>query len=312
MMIFRLQQFFSECTEMQTPHTMRFRSYSLKHDPFQNFGKIRDTHSRFPVPHFVSFDAFGTLYTPKTPVYEQYHRVASEHGVTLDMATIKSRFTKEFADLQARYPNYGRDSPDMALSDDWWRQLVSLVFELPKSSGVCDALLHHFTTGDAYRVFPDVEPTLRRLRDLGVPLVVASNSDDRVVTVLENLGLSHYFDDVHLSYHHGSTKPDRRFFGAIVDQRVVADRTQYLENVWHVGDSYDADFTGAVRAGWNGVLVDRAHHSRFFAAAMPPPQDACFLEGGKEDASTDKMIVMANNRVAVSDLREFPRLFRED
>ena len=38
----------------------------------------------------------------------------------------------------------------------------------------------------------------------------------------------------------------------------------FLSDCWHVGDSYNNDYIGAVRAGWNGVLLDRNRTSEFF------------------------------------------------
>ena len=64
------------------------------------------------------------------------------------------------------------------------------------------------------RVMPGVPEALARFRELGLQLVVVSNSDGSVERSLASAGLRPFFHAVMDSYLVGHEKPDRRFFEA--------------------------------------------------------------------------------------------------
>jgi HAD superfamily hydrolase (TIGR01509 family) len=100
-------------------------------------------------------------------------------------------------------------------------------------------------------VMPRVPEALARLRDLGMTLVVVSNSDGTVERSLDAAGLRPYFAAVIDSAIAGYEKPDARIFThALARSGASADRTL------HVGDLYHADVTGARAAGLHAVLLD--------------------------------------------------------
>lgn len=100
----------------------------------------------------------------------------------------------------------------------------------------------------------DVKPALRRLRDLGLTLVVVSNANGRLRHLFDRLGLSGYFDVVLDSHDWGVEKPDARLFEIALQQSgSVRDTTA------HVGDLYHIDVTGARNAKLReGILLDAA------------------------------------------------------
>jgi HAD superfamily hydrolase (TIGR01509 family) len=100
-------------------------------------------------------------------------------------------------------------------------------------------------------VMPRIPESLARLRDLGLRLVVVSNSDGTVERSLEAAGLRPYFAVVVDSAIAGYEKPDPRIFAHALDRSgASADRTL------HVGDIYHADVLGARGAGIHAVLLD--------------------------------------------------------
>ncbi|CAN3374162.1 hypothetical protein DIURU_000899 [Diutina rugosa] len=276
---------------------------------------IRESSSRFAKPAVVSFDGFGTLWIPRTPVPEQYQKVASSLGVDLDTATIESRFKSAYSDLQKQYPIYGKGQ--LKSSDAWWKLLVNQVFQLKdekKADELSTALIQHFLNDDAYKLYDDVIPCLDALHEAGVPLVLSSNTDPNVYTLLHNLGLEKYFgDNVFISYELGVAKPDRRFFTHVAKTKYGAGKSfnyDFLENCWHVGDSFEVDFVGSVKSGWNGVLLDRHRTSEFFVAKdnIKVAQDGCFMSPTGEQDNPD-MLVVANNRIVIGGLDQIPPLF---
>ncbi|ODV79645.1 HAD-superfamily hydrolase [Suhomyces tanzawaensis NRRL Y-17324] len=286
------------------------RFVSLKSDPFGISGLLPETNEMFPPPSLISFDAFGTLYVPKKPIAEQYAEIAHSYGIDLPVETISSRFGKIHAELLERFPNYGKNSSEITSSEDWWKQLVLQVFELDanKSHELCQALVDHFTGPGAYTVFDDVEPALQALKKRGVNMVVLSNSDSRVVAILKNLGLSQYFSNVYVSYELGAEKPNKKFFDAVA--RKQGQTIDKYERMWHVGDHRDKDFIGAIRAGWNGVLLDRHRASGYFGpqAARQEALISCLLASHAPTHAYDKVIV-ANNRVVLTSLTQLVELY---
>jgi FMN phosphatase YigB (HAD superfamily) len=100
-------------------------------------------------------------------------------------------------------------------------------------------------------VMPRIPGALARLRDLGLTLVVVSNSDGTVEQSLEAAGLRSYFSVVVDSAIAGFEKPDPRIFlHALERAGATAERTL------HIGDIYHADVLGARGAGVHALLLD--------------------------------------------------------
>lgn len=305
----------------------------FKHDPTKI---IRESNHVFEKPLFISFDLFGTIYHPKTAVPEQYHAVACELGVDhMSVAELEARFPLVFSQMAAKYPNYGRGQ--LANLDEWWLELIVEVFELDHykhnetSRKLCQRLLERFTTTEAYAVYDDVVPTLRKLQEEGINIVASSNSDPLSLLILENLGLSEFFDDanVYLSYHMDVRKPDRRFFLQMAKNAMSVRynskfNPQLLERCWHVGDSELEDYIGSIKAGWNGILLDRNRSSEYFASGLKKAQqekqfDYCYtsqqqeeLRQSEQQAADPGYRIFANNRVAISSLANLIPIFDLD
>ena len=152
----------------------------------------------------VSLDALGTLYRFREPVAVQYSKVARQCGFKgqYDTRQLNQSFKSAFKEQNRLFPNYGkRELPNPQV---WWESLVQKTFEpfvtdkapLPSQTG--QMLYEHFTSGDAYELFPDVQPFMELISELkrsysdpDGPLVligVISNSDPRVRNVLTSLG----------------------------------------------------------------------------------------------------------------------------
>jgi len=99
----------------------------------------------------------------------------------------------------------------------------------------------------------DVLPSLRALKQLGLQLVVVSNSNGTVQAVADRLGLTECVSCVLDSFVEQVEKPDPRFF-EIALSRSGADRSSTI----HVGDLYEVDVVGARAAGIRPVLLDAA------------------------------------------------------
>lgn len=299
------------------------RCNALLSRPFDDTKKLRETAQDFPEPNFISFDLHDSLYAPRFPIEQQYHEIAlKEFGIDKSAESIKEDFVKIKAYLQEVYPNYGKNSEEIKDSNEWWLLLIVKLFQVPHfkddqaSANLCNRLLTHFTGKEAYKLFDDVTPMLEYLKLSGIPLIACSNSDTRIFDIAKNLGISHYFDRIFLSYDLETTKPSKSFFDTVATSMMSSsvtkkDRPLYLEKCWHVGDHKEKDYLGAVRSGWNGILLDRTNRYGLLALPREPSQELYQNSLAEEDTdkSNEKLQFIANNRIVIGDLHQLSNIF---
>jgi putative hydrolase of the HAD superfamily len=131
-------------------------------------------------------------------------------------------------------------------------------------------LLTTFMRTDSYRLYDDVIPTLRKLRDAGFPMGVISNWEAWLDRLLVDLTIHEYFDVMVVSGTVGIEKPDPQIFRMALGEAGVRP-----EESVHVGDSPAHDVAGAEAVGIRGILLDRDDR---FAPVFPKP-----IGAGDED-----------------------------
>ncbi|RLV93662.1 Uncharacterized protein JA1_002386 [Spathaspora sp. JA1] len=258
---------------------------------------------QYPRPNFISFDLFDTLYTPKQPVRLTYYQIAhDEFKINKSLTSITQELPIIYQEIFTKYPNYGKGV--LPSWDIWWRKLIIQLFQLdkdqPQTKQLCDRLIQYYS-GEAYKVYDDVVPTLESLTEQGVKLVITSNSDYRIYDILKYLDLLKYFtpDDIFLSYDVGYVKPSVEFFNKVVatvykqqhhqqHQELTIPDEEYRKNCWHIGDSHDKDFIGCIASGWQGIYLQRQPNSY----------------------NEDYISVTKDNRMIISNLTCLPRVFQ--
>jgi putative hydrolase of the HAD superfamily len=210
----------------------------------------------------VFFDLVGTLICGRASIGGQYAAHAWACGAAdADPRRLDAAFARAMrAAPPLAFP--GHNVTDIArLERGWWRAIVQAVvvdggLAATLTGGVFDTyferLYEHFGTGGAWRVYPDVVPTLAALRNRGVALGVITNYDTRVHRVLDELGLSPLLASVTIPADVGAAKPAPAIFA-----RALAAAGVPAPDAVYVGDSLDDDYHGARAAGLNAVLLDR-------------------------------------------------------
>ncbi|HEY1049192.1 MAG TPA: HAD-IA family hydrolase [Prosthecobacter sp.] len=209
----------------------------------------------------VFFDAAGTLIEPAEPVGATYARFAAQHGIQTDATAVMQAFRAAWkASPPALHP-VGQCSED----DDrgWWKALVADVFArvlgVPVAVAVLERLFpdlyEHFARPEAWMVYEDVRPALEDLsRDHH--LLVLSNFDRRLRSILAGHELSHFFSQVILSSEVGAAKPHARMFDTALSAAGCAPG-----ECLHVGDDAKCDMVGAESAGIHFFAVHRPENS---------------------------------------------------
>lgn len=102
-------------------------------------------------------------------------------------------------------------------------------------------------------LFDDVLPTLIKLKAMGYQLVSISNKAYCNPSCLSNYGLASFFDAEIYSCNIGIAKPSIDIFLNVQSMFDVLS-----SEIVHVGDSFDTDIAGALRANWRAVYLRRS------------------------------------------------------
>lgn len=196
----------------------------------------------------VVFDVVGTLVEPAPRVADAYAAAGRRHGVILDPTEIDRRFRaawrrQEQFDAVAT-PAFATSGAREAAR---WRAIVGDVFaDHPSCDAIFADLWDHFGRPEAWRPLAAGVDLARSVVDAGLPLVLASNFDERlfaIAAVVEPLTwASHAFASSEV----GWRKPAAEFFRA-VERRLGLDRHELLL----VGDDPELDIAAGRRAGWH-------------------------------------------------------------
>lgn len=210
-------------------------------------------------PQVIFFDAVGTLFGVRGSVGEVYRKIAEQHQVRVSAEVLDLAFYKSF---KAAHPPIfpGRQAAELPqLEFEWWQAIAQQTFE---QAGVLNQfsdfseffveLYRYFETAEPWYLYPDVVPTLEKLRDRGIAIGVLSNFDSRLYAVLTALNLADFFSSVTISTEVGAAKPSPEIFQAALDKH---DCSAQLS--WHVGDSLEEDYKAAKAAGLRGIWLDR-------------------------------------------------------
>lgn len=195
-------------------------------------------HLRYPglpVTRAVAFDAFGTLVhigTKHRP-YERLIARARNRAAELTSPMVAGIELADYAAL------LGLSHPDA--------ELAMLEDELA-----------------SVELYPDALDALRRIRDQGVTIAVASNLAEPYAAPLMAL-LGDLVDVWHFSFAVGAAKPQRAFYDALTGRLGIEAGEMLM-----VGDTWKDDVAGAVDAGARARWLDRAGRGgyvrRFVAA----------------------------------------------
>jgi len=188
-----------------------------------------------PVTRAMAFDAFGTLVHigRKRHPFERLIRQARERAQALPSPMVQPIGLADYAAA------LGLPHPDA---------------ELPMLDKELATIV----------LYPDTLDALRRVREQGVKVAVASNLALPYAAPLKAL-LGDLVDIWHFSFDAGAIKPERAFYAGLT-ARLGCEASDLLM----VGDTWRDDIVGAVEAGSRALWVDRegrASHARRFIAA---------------------------------------------
>jgi len=203
----------------------------------------------------IVFDVGGTLIYPADPVGETYARFARKHGVKLHAESTTTAFREAMKSFSPRpkgsIPSNGNDRV-------WWKQIV--MRSLPENAFSDPAAFEaffedvylHFAKAEAWGIYPEALEVLEALRDHPVDLVVLSNWDARLHSVLDGSGLGEHLSQRFISAELGWEKPDPAIYRHVAEILRIPPAA-----LLSVGDDPKNDVEGPRKAGWQAMQIER-------------------------------------------------------
>lgn len=239
-------------------------------------GQVRYRFARTMSYRLICLDAGFTLLSPRRTLADSLRDVLREHGADPSDEEIQAAWQAANAWFLEEYhrPDNRTWTRDDAIEETWRRYHDLMLRQLGVSGRreLIERILAAQASPDTWELYPDVVPTLRRLRDGGVngsgarPLIgVISDWGSNLAHLLAGVGASPYLDFVLASGSAGYAKPDPDFF-RLATSRAGVDPSQAVM----IGDSYLADVVGARSAGMEGILLRRTDGGGGGPVAAPP------------------------------------------
>jgi len=203
------------------------------------------------------FDFFGTLvgYTHgylSGGEYIKTHEFLLENGFRITYEKFEISFSNCFKKLEdkAKITNKEFSMNDVVklfFADNSWKM----------QNKTRDKFLetYHLEWNRHIIYYPELKPFLNKLKEnYALSIITNTHYKPLIYYHLREMGISNYFKLVLTSVECGIRKPDPRIF-----QKALQELATKPEAAIFVGDSYAADYQGALSAGIRGILIDPKH-----------------------------------------------------
>ncbi len=203
----------------------------------------------------ILFDLFGTLVvgspTGSDLSYSETHRLLRAHGAALTY----DDFLRSWASVTARLDRWSAETHQEYSIERVCSELLRTL-DLPCTSHLVSALTRSHLR-ERFSRLRAVDGTPALLAELAerFRLGLVTNTHDAGVVhdVLDRFGLREHFTAVITSVEHGRRKPHHSIF-----EHALAKLEFAPHQAVFVGDSYGADYLGALQSGLYAILVDPA------------------------------------------------------
>lgn len=188
----------------------------------------------------VFLDVLGTLLELEPPWVSLRDRVPA--GISDERLTAALRTEMEY---YREHAHEGRDEASLADLRERCARLVSRELDI-------ELTVEELLDAIRFDPYPDTVPALGELRARGLRVLVVSNWDVSLPTVLARCGIAGLIDATVTSAEVGARKPDPAIFLAALELAGSS-----ADEALHVGDTAEEDVTGARAVGIRALLIDR-------------------------------------------------------
>ncbi len=207
----------------------------------------------------ITFDVFNTLIAPNPSVGHIYARAVAKHLPKADTKTLAEKFSDRFPVAWKRIRTEEQEPANEAAARCFWEKVVRLTLGEDCPENIFQIVFAEafaaFSRPENWRVLSGTRAALAAYQFLGYRLAAFTNADSRMRTVLRELELDVFFEQIFVSTEIGAAKPSPAAFRHVCEKMKVAP-----VDVLHVGDTLEDDVKGALDAGCRAAwLAPKAH-----------------------------------------------------
>ena len=112
-------------------------------------------------------------------------------------------------------------------------------------------LYDEYAKGNSRKLCGGIEKLLEFLKTNNLVLGVLSNNDERLINVIDELGIKNYFNHIIPCSTIGYKKPSQECFN-FVEKKIKINP----DSIVYIGDDFEVDYIPAANAGWNAIHFD--------------------------------------------------------
>lgn len=210
----------------------------------------------------VLFDVGGTLIHPQPSVPETFVSTAKAFNIPLQLEAVRRIMPladNHFDVLCKTHPCLWCDHETVIAA--WHSMYEFMGKQLGISEGLSEltqSVHNAYTRADHWDIYSDVILTLTELQKRSIRLAVVSNWDINLNSLLKEMGLAAYFEEIFASAEVGFHKPQPEIF-----QYALHTLSLDPEEALYVGDLPETDGAGAKAAEITPYIIDRGSKLRF-------------------------------------------------
>lgn len=202
------------------------------------------------------FDFFNTLSYYKPPREQMYIDVCAKYDIPVDIKQLTLSLPRAdtfYRDENHRSPVLERPQMEQVAFFVNYIRLALQCTGLDIDETICLEILQKMrTTKWEFRLFDDVLPTLKKMKESKHILGLISNVGQEAQKTFGELGLLQFLDFYVTSFETGHDKPDPEIFMVALEKAGIK-----ANEAIYTGDSYEQDIVGARGVGMYPILLDR-------------------------------------------------------
>ncbi|MEH2062913.1 MAG: HAD family hydrolase [Nostoc sp.] len=193
---------------------------------------------------------------------ETLHSILKRHGIhNIDLEDIRPL-------LKNGFPWHSSEIPHSLLFNEktWWEYMNEYFAEIYEKVGInktqaikyASQVQNEYKNLEKWHLYDDVIPTLQDAIKNNYKNIILSNHIPELHEIIDQLNIIEYFEEIYTSGKIGHEKPSLKFYAHVINDLKI-EKTECVM----IGDSYNADIAGALRADIQAILVRKPNDKNY-------------------------------------------------
>ncbi|MDZ8094607.1 MAG: HAD family hydrolase [Nostoc sp. DedQUE05] len=148
----------------------------------------------------------------------------------------------------------------------WWGYMNEYFAEIYEKVGInktqaikySSQVQNEYKKLEKWHLYDDAIPTLQDAIKNNYKNIILSNHIPELHEIIDKLNITEYFEEIYTSGTIGYEKPNLKFYAYVINDLKIEKRECVM-----IGDSYNADIAGALRAGIQAILVRKPNDKNY-------------------------------------------------